>query len=528
MKIRILFFLIFASLVFAQEGTKSSVELPTFVITGKDIVELPIVNKMDVLITQKLPESSFNPVFKPIRFSRKEFKPAYKEITVPEYIFDPQLSGAISLNFGNIITPAFEGDIMYLTKELAVNGRIGGYNSKAYVLNSEKFVTRSYVKIQYYPFESTGMFSDVHLNSTLNTHYKKFRLFGSMDPARERNLNSYDIGFSLDKGKDTPYLLNLNAENRSTIIKEEGFNGNLWDLSANFGVHFTNFRADLAGKILSNKETQNNAVLRNNMQGIEATISGIISGIFELKGGVNYSKNSTESKISPVSSMKFRLTDNFELGADYGGGYRLNTNSGLIRLNNYLNVFSLCDLSHYRDKHISAFAKFEEEKIICAVLTAGQFSDLNLGLIDYQPSTAKFVVDKKDAETKFVRLELTGYMGPFGSINTVTNYSSVKLKDGTDFPGFAPVDITFDYRLELFRGFETSLSASYKSPVRYSSIIQDKLDGHLLFSAGTRYSFSDNFIFNLFISNLSDQKYYNWYNYPEPGRSIEAGLIFNW
>lgn len=529
MKKLLFVFVLIMPFVYSQEGDRSGgVELPTFVITGKDVVELPTVNKVDVQITPKLPESNFNPVFKPIKFSRREFKPAFKELEMPVYNFSPQFRGEAALGFGNIVSPSVNADLMYLTRELTANARVTGYNSRAFVDNSESFLNSVYGRINYYPFSGKGLLSDVFLSGGIITNYRKYKLYGYIIPLLERNLKTYDIDINFQKGKDTPYFLNIIAENRSTVVKEESFNSNLTLLGGEMGFHFTNFRLDVEGKLFINKETHFSSVVNNQVVLLRGSASVIISDLLSISGGAQISRNSAEAKLSPVSSFKFRFYKGLELGASYSGGHNFHNNAELIRYNRYINNFAVSDLSSFTEKNISIYIKYEAEKTLSLLLSANDIGEKNYLFVDYNDSLRQFLPGVTDIRGKIFSLQTSVHLGIFGSVHNKSVINFYDKTNGGEVPGVIPFISDLEYTVVPLKGMETMLGFTYKAPHFYTSRDLSKINGYYTISLGAKYSISDAFTLIAKVSNLSDNKIYNFYNYTEPGRNIEAGFSFNW
>ncbi|NUN09841.1 MAG: hypothetical protein HUU54_11760 [Ignavibacteriaceae bacterium] len=529
MKYIVSFILLATHFLFAQEGERpGGVELPTFVITGKDVVELPVVQKLDIQLTPVLPASNFNPVFKPIKFSRREFKPAFKELELPVYSFNPQFKGEVELGFGNIKTPTLNADLMYITRELTANAGVNGYNSKAFIENSEQFFTGTFARLNYYPYDAKGFFSDIFMSSGLNTHYSKYKLYGYSNPLTERNLKFYDIDVKFQKGKHSPFFLSVSAENRSTIIKEESFNSNVTLLNSQFGLHFANFRMDVDGEFYVNKETITSSIIQNQFLLLKGSLTGMASDLLSVSGGAILSRNSTDTKISPLSSIRFRVFKEFEIGADYSSQHNFRNNAQLIRNNKYMNLFLPADLTSLTEKNISVFLKYELPRTLCALLTLSDIEEKGYVFIDYNDSTSAFFPGRDDITGKKVSFDFSLHLGSLGSIHTDVEVNSFQTVSGGEVRGVYPFSSTISYTINPLSGFETSIALLYKAPYFYTTRDLSKIDPSYNLSLGANYSISDIFTLNINVSNLLDQKYYYFYNYLEPGRSVEAGFTFNW
>ena len=135
----ILFFVIHI-VVLAQDSkkTNSNVELPDFVITGKEVISVEQAKKIAPDFISTLSDQFIKPVYSPEELELKEFPNPLKNNL---NLFD-------SLNYFNGLLEAGIGSYYLPTAKFTYSnpftgglfeGRLGALNQRAYVKNSEKY-----------------------------------------------------------------------------------------------------------------------------------------------------------------------------------------------------------------------------------------------------------------------------------------------------------------------------------------------------------------------------------------------------
>jgi hypothetical protein len=236
----IFFLLIFVVTAFSQDGKNPNVELPDFVITGKDIVSVRRAEKMKPGFVGTVTKEFINPVFAP---DELELALLSNPLEGDLSLLDSSdfYKGKFTLEAGKYTLPAGELNYAYPFTRGMIHGRMKGDNQRAYIDNSDKVYYEGALDIDYsLSTEENGL---PGTKFTLNGKHgvSTYKFFGSDDPERERTLNAGNAYFGIKNLFLKEFIFDVNVAADYTYLDKENFDESLLKSNAFGRLQLDNF-----------------------------------------------------------------------------------------------------------------------------------------------------------------------------------------------------------------------------------------------------------------------------------------------
>ena len=140
--------LIISATAFSQDDKNPNVELPSFVITGKDVVSVRRVEKMNPGFVGTVAKEFINPVYPPDKLELGELSnPLEGDLSLLDS--SDYFKGKITLEAGRYTLPAGELNYAYPFIRGMVHGRMEGDNQRDYIDKSGKVYYEGALDIDY-------------------------------------------------------------------------------------------------------------------------------------------------------------------------------------------------------------------------------------------------------------------------------------------------------------------------------------------------------------------------------------------
>ena len=526
-KIFLILILLSSIVIFPQEKNPN-VELPDFVILGRDVVSVRKVEKQ-------------SPDFIPIisnDFIRPSYKPEQLNVVDISNPVESDLSLLDSTNFrkgfiefgaGRYQLPAGEISYAFPFTRGIIHGGIRGLNQTAYVDNSERTLLEGSLDFAY--TLPTDLKALPGTKFSLNGHHTKndFKFFGSIDPKRKRNLNIGHASAGVQNLYMKDFIFDLNGGGDFTYVDNEKFNEAIY-----FGNGFARIKLNNFGlgvkTVYQNQNLTTDSISNYNSDFffIRPTASFKLFDKIFLEAGITYSQSGAAKLTALYASAGAELSKNLVLLAEYSPEAEYLTNGKFMRENFYYDQNSLTRVFFKKKNKISALVKYEYGTYYQIDGGIEYFSTDNMPYFINPSQSGFFNIAETDAKSFNLFLDLIYHPGPFGYLYARFDYFDVKNSDSKQIP-YSPhfrSNLTYGYNFTKELNGEVKL---YYFSDRYADLentSERKLPGIFNLGANVMYTFNGNFGVFFEIMNILNVKKSVWEGYQEKPIDVLFGIRY--
>lgn len=549
--------------LFAQsENQSQSIELPDFVITGKQKVDLPVMKKAKADPVSILSKEYFFPSFTPEQFSLATVakpKQQLADVLLQEKAYNKQLI----LGAGQYTLPTGQ---FYLSQPFSVGkfySKLWGTNRKDYVdyadfnisginIGSNFYVDRHSSFLPGAIFNIDGQFVRKDYN-----FYSPFRTINTTPAARETQNISGALSLENYYGDIFKYHFSFSGNQldmKEVDIKEANLKF-LGDTKIQFGKFALLLSGEYDKQSISRNTNDDDYSFYNAIGGIQFQISdGLI-----LSGGVGYYNadvkdwvpvnqtfvydNFTNDLFAPWGEIQYTLNDYISLSATYKPQIDFRTITDNLKINPYIHLRVPSDVSdnsmdnsstkynHKIDINLTyGYKKYYEIVVGAEYFAADNYAFFNSSFTSNNFTTHlnSFKIDKAENVKSFsVYANALYHLGPFGWFYGDAKFQNVKSDLSSSYVPYKPklsLQVVYGYEFEF--GLSAELKLHYLKDT-YADIDNNiMLDDYVNLGANFRFAFTNNFDFTLHLNNLLNRDNYFWLGYIEPPFDFTAGIDF--
>lgn len=526
------FFLIVFSflpvILFAQDDSQKnpSVELPSFVITGKDVISLPKLKKLPTGFISTVSEEYFKPAFTQDDFDITNIPdPGNKEVNSLDTVnhINGSLTGALGVNYrpyakGNL-AKQFEGGTFAIDLE--------GFNKRAFVENSDRYMFSGGVGFTFFIGNGSPLLANAKINARADYASDNYKLYAATNPGTKRKLENgqFNFGISNPGSQSVAYdflfynTLNRNSEDNYSerIVGIKGF------LKMRVSDFSLNAKVDALNQKLSDKapDSRNfNYVKFRPYAAINLTAS------FKIQAGFDFYKSDSNSTGNLFAAAQIPFGNGVSLYGEYAPTTTLNTYYELSKENRFIDYTAVAPIELKKKNLINLFFKYEYER----------YYEINGGFEYYSTDAHPYFTDIKNtglfniayqkAASSKAFVNVLFHKGPMGYFYGDASYNEVKTDDGNQVPYAPKVKMNLVYGYDLENGIETEFKLKY-TDFSYSDLLnKDKINYFIDLSLKGIYNFSESFYFFGEINNLLNNKNYNWKGYQEDTFNLNLGINY--
>ena len=517
--------------VFAQQGTQqqnSNVELPDFVIMGKDVVKIRATQKEAPDFIPTLSEKFLKPVFSPEHLEVHEF-PAMSDTTLKLLDSLNYIKGNLGIGVGNISLPFAYFSYVQPFDHGMFEGYGSGENSRAYVPNSGKYSLNAGANLRFF-IDNAGSFlpgTQFKFHGDYGT--STYKLFASANPQLKRTYNKGNIGLDITNFLSDTFNFALSVDDRDANLQNESFKENILGLHGFAGLELSTFslhvKADYNTQRISNDSV---AGSQNNFVQLRPAIGLNISNSLNASFGVYYAKAGGENVFYPYASLGIKIDRGLSLFGEYspeaeflGGSYWLNKNP-------YFNTSVFQNFFYKKSSAFNLNLKYEYYTYFEIDGGFKYYSSSNMPYFSDAVQKGKFDLLNTDGRC------ITGYVnflfhpGPYGVF-----YGSAKVIDSRDtsnnFIPYSPrseVNLNYGYYFDF--GLHPEINFDYNSQ-SYSDLANtNTVNSYIDLGLKLTYRLMPKFYLSLKASNLLNHQNYIWNGYKERPADLTVGLNYRW
>lgn len=525
----IIFNLLFGiNFLFGQENP--NVELPQFVITGKEAYEFPQLEKQKPELVSSVSEQFFKPIYSPDELEVKEFsEPAKKSGEFLDSI--NFINGEAVFLIGNNLLPSLSVTYRMPMERSLFSANINAINQRAFLPYAD--MNKYSAKLSYSSIfsDSSDFLPFSKLELSAKGENESYKLFGSSLPSFNRKVSRAIVfaslanvtldRFNYDLTIEDNYLNMSNDSLKENLFKVNGFakySGKLFDLSLYGKYH----------------------LLQSTFLPLASEDYGFLStkGICAFKFGnrvradfgFEYSKLDSNNSFYPYATAAVLLWKGFSLFAEYHPTSLLITQQDLLNTNRYYLPNSLYKNIFYSMTSLYNFNfKYEYERLFEFTTGFSLFSASNYPYFTSAFSGANdLVIDTIEVKATTFSASFRWFAGSYGFFSGSLFYQNIQDTAGNTLPNIAPLKASATYGYNI--SSEISLSAEmmyYSSPfLNFTNI--EKGQDYFNLSLKGEMIISEKMFAQLELRNLLNAKNEIWKNYQELPLTISAGIKIIW
>ncbi len=527
--------ILFTNVNFAQDETRQtpSVELPDFVITGRDIISVKKVNKLPLDYISTISDEFLRPPFSPEELEIRDLSnPIKSDLNLLDSLHFYR--GSIEAGAGVYTVPKVKAVYAYPFTNGIVEGVFNGIYNRAYDIDfSDRYLLSLGGNFIYWSDIDNNFLPGTQSNINVDIGTTAFKLFASDTPDQRRSINYGNLLVGIRNNYNKNFQFGFSLSDHVTAMGEEDFNDNFFRLKGESKIIVSainiGIAADYQKHYVKNSfgdKLGNDMFLFRPVAGFN--ITNLIRGAF----GFTFSNSGGDKFGAPYASLALRLGQYLTLFGEYAPISQLVSPGTFLRQNEYFNAMNYSSVYFEKLNYSDVAVKFEY----------GPYYQINGGVRFFNSDNFPYYINSVDTTatgkfdlgfTKMTSInpyvDMLYHLGPFGKFYGTVEVNITKTNSDTlsNYVTYHPVlkaSGIYGYRFEM--GLETQVKLSYYSK-SYADIENEiEIDPFIDLGLNFIYNLQPNFDLTLALNNLLSNKNYRWFGYKEMPLNVIFGINY--
>ncbi|MDQ7815612.1 MAG: hypothetical protein RDU14_01145 [Melioribacteraceae bacterium] len=524
--ISILFFI--SGIIFAQQEQKS-IELPDFVITGRQSIEVQAAQKRKPDLISTLSQDFFTPQYSPEELPlmlTSEPKKIVPSITAGDDYF----SGLLSVGAGRYTLPMGNLSLSKSFSNFLISANVWGSNIKEYIPNAGYNTSGLSLSNNIFFDTDSGLLAGTNIKLAGAYWRDSYKFFASPIPLFERKTNRGNAGLSILNNYERKFNFSLNLNADFLTIVESDISERKLAVDGGFNLKISNLTIGAIGKYQKQ-------ILNNNLSGIDDYGFYLVNGMlkispsktFNLVIGAEIAGNSVNTFFSPFGLMQFQLDKGLFFNMEFKPHAENYTLLNFIDQNLYIvngftdNIFSEVKID------LKSSINYEFDKIFTIALWGNYSSTDNF--LYFEDYLAKGFFDVRSAlDVKSISAGLNVLIHP----NQLGYFSGeLKFQDIRDVnDNYIPYRPNFITNLTYGIDFDFGIGLKFKYRFAYDTytdiLNSAKLSAYHNLSAGFSYKLLNNLSLTADFQNILNRSNFVFGGYQEKLFDVILGAVYRW
>ncbi|MFO7448159.1 MAG: TonB-dependent receptor [Ignavibacteriaceae bacterium] len=523
------FFFAGSAILFAQDEANPNVELPDFVITGTDVVNVQKAQKIMPEIVSSISQSFLKPAFSPEELDIRDLSnPVKDEID----LFDTLnfLNGNLNAGVGTYLMPVGKFSYSLPFKSGIFEAMAFGKNQREHIENSAMYNVGGAANLSFFVDNESAFLPGTQFKLHGDYGISSYRFYASsVDPSEKRSHNYGNAGLSINNLLSDVIIFGGGFSDDFSSLQDEDFSENLLDLNGFAKLELANF------SLIANADYKFQSITNENVDGqysffsVRPAVGLVFSKVLKAFFGLNYQKVKENSFFSPYASLSFTLNKNISLYGQFAPHADFLTTGNFLKENPYYDVQTRTrNIFVENQGHYTAAIKYEYDKYFQIDAGAEYTTSDNMPYYMNSFESGRFVIATADAKKIAATLSLLFHPGPFGMFYGNVEFSRTTDSSGNFLP-YSPViksNLIYGYNFQFGLNAQVNLEYSSDSYADLANIIE--LNSYIDLGLKFAYKVADNFHLTFALSNLLGNENYRWYGYEELPLDIVAGFNYKW
>ncbi len=525
--IGVIFFSASAGRLFAQDNPTPTVELPDFVITGTDVVNVQSAQKIKPEVVSTVSEGFLKPAFSPEELEVRDLSnPVKDEIN----LFDTLnfLKGDLKAGVGVYTLPHARLRYAYPFNSGIINARGYTLNKREHVDNSGKFTAGGSADLSLFIDNEASFLPGTQFKFFGGYDFSSYKFYASPDPAEKRTYHNGSFGLKMNNLLSDIFIFGAEVSDEISTVQDETFDENLLNINGFAKLELANFN------LTANVNYKSQSVQTDTVDGrfgfiaFRPTIGLVFSEVLKAFFGFNYAHVSSNNFFSPYASIALKLDKNLALYGQFTPQAEFYTAGNFIKENPYFNVQDAVNIFIEKQGLLKASIKYEYDKYFEIDGGVEYSSSENMPYYTDTTNTGKFNLATENAKSFTGFLNLLFHPGPFGIFYGNVIFNSTTNSEGNFLPYHPVVKGTLVYGYDFNFGLNARARLEYNSKT-YADISNTKeTNSYIDLGLSFAYKVADNLNLTFDFSNLLGNENYRWFGYKETPLDIVAGINYKW
>ena len=508
-----------------EEETTKPLELPNFIIEGKEQLNVQAGIKQMPDSPPPLSSGELDSLSK----LQKQKSLLLPPLSFPENIFEKsEKIGYIRAGFDSYITPKLDAGLnLEISDHASVFGNARYEYSQGHVENSEYTKTNIDLMSDYIAPEKYWIFGGSKTQTYAKFLQSKYLPYSAADPV-ERSVSGFDIGIH-SEGKHEGYKFITGAELKSMDLTDETQNDpQETDESSLSGYleltgMFKGF--EIGGDFLVDFRSIKNETT-NYFKGAGLAKYYSEKMTVEVLSGIEHALTNTDIRRTALlldASIICRLDHIFTIKGSFRSGFDQTSLHGLHRMNPYISDNIIIDYDYKRQVR-GIFTIHPDTDLQASLnMLVGTGSRTPYFVDDDQ----YFAIEYEKTQQMKVEAELDWNLTILDNLTFLIGYDHHVLKRNQNYLPYHPqIVASANYRREWLKGFGTKIGLYYIGD-RYTDSENDNLlDGYLDLGINANYKISESLSFFVNLNNITNSDIYVWKGYKERDVYLSGGILW--
>ncbi len=523
-------FILLSVITFSQDTKKSNqnVELPDFVITGKENISIQSAKKIPPDFISTVSPNFLKPVFSPEELEMKEISnPVKNDIALFDSV--DYINGIVEAGLGIYTLPkaSLKFGIPFNSGIFDVFANVD--NKRAYLDFSDWYKMGGGGNLIFFINNNSSFLpgSKIKLHGELfNTNFK---YYAASLPSKQ-SLVQGSVGLNFENFANKYFNFAFSIYDDPNSFSDENFSEN--------NLKVTSFaKINLPGIFIGanlNYQSQNlktDNILKSHFTFFEITptVGFELDKTARATAGLNYANSAgINSNVYPYASVSVNFTKQFSLYTEFAPKIEFLTAQHFLNQNRYFNPQSFLNVFYKKPFELNAVLKYEYDKYYQINAGAEYYTTEDFPYFITSTTPGRFDVMTADGHTVRGYLDLLFHPGPNGVFYGTAEVNKSLDKDGNNIPYVPNLKMSLNYGYEFNFGFVVQPKLLYLSGA-YTDIANTvSLKPYIDLGLKFIYKFSTNFHVTFELNNLIDNKNYMWQGYKDIPLDAIAGIVYQW
>lgn len=519
--------LIFAMNLFAQTE-QQSIELPDFVITGKQSIDVQSAQKPKAELISITSKDFFTPQYSP-----EELPIFFQSLPIQNLpnikLSQDYFSGKLNIMLGKYSFPLGE---LFLTKSFdnyLFNMKVWGSNIKEYIPFAG--YNNSGVNISNDFFISTK--SDFLPGSKIKLdgafQRDSYNFFGSLNPNEKRETKNFLANFSLKNNYVDYFHFGFDLEGdvfnvSSNNLKEIKINTNVFT-----ELSFPKF--SIGGKVNYLKQNLTDNILQDRLYNFfdsKVYVKTNPLNFINIEAGINYNTNSKNNFFAPFAFGELKIDNNLSISALFNPHIEMM----LIKDFQKRNLYSNLNLDNAFVKHTNDLKlgiKYEIKKIFLASITSNIASYDNYIFYLENSNNKKYDIFTKNDVSKFSLVtNFYLYNNFYGNLFGEFTYQKIQDSNNKQIPFEPTWNLNLNYCYKFNFNFSVNVGYSFLADYYSDLFNNQRINNYSNLNFGCSYELLNGLKIKMDFQNILNKSNFVWQYYKEKTFDYSAGIEYRW
>jgi hypothetical protein len=531
MKLKLLLSAILLPLIiFAQEdNTSQSIELPDFVITGVQTVNIPMAKKIKPQLVTMLSKEFITPIFSPEMFALSAIsKPVVPNLEL--LAKRESINGQLRVGAGLYTLPQGELNIGKSFKHASLFGTVFGLNEREYIDNAGYNISGGSINSDFFVSNKSGFLPGLNVFFNLQYFRDSYKFYGSDSSDLERKTQTTNVAFGIKNTLNRNFKYGFKLSGNIFDIAENNFGESRLTADAFIDLMVSSFGIHSDAQFI-NQDLTNNPTGKTNYSYLSTDSRAVfqINSSVQLKAGINLAVYNGNSFFAPGGNATIKLNEAVTFIAEYSPGTKF-FGAGEMKNQNRFAVFDSTDNIIEREKHkLKAAIRYQFLQYI--EISGGASYSVFDNYVYYQDKKTPglFDVENTDGVKSFsIFGNFMFHAGPFGYFYGEAVFRNVEDSDKNLLPYNPKLFSSLIYGYIFENGFTIKSKIDYHSAV-YTDIQNSmELPPYFNLALMFEYELFSNLRLTFDLNNLINRKNYLWSGYQEKQLDFVAGVDYRW